>query len=85
VRRREFITVVGGTAITWPLRALAQRSEKVAHLGYLAQARISHLIDALHSGLREFGYVAGQNFQMEYRFEHGRRRDWSSLPRILLR
>jgi len=51
--------------------ALAQRLEKVAHLGYLAQARISHLIEALHLGLREVGYVEGRNLQMEYRFEQG--------------
>jgi len=43
----------------------------VAHLGYLAQARISHLIEALHLGLREVGYVEGQNFHIEYRFEQG--------------
>src|SRR5215475_9805655 len=84
VRRREFIIVVGGTAIRWPLRVLAQQSEKVAHLGYLAQAQISHLIEALHSGLREAGYMEGQNFQMEYRFEHGQPKTLEELAKDLV-
>jgi putative tryptophan/tyrosine transport system substrate-binding protein len=83
VRRREFIIAVGGAAITWPLRSFAQRSEKVAQLGYLAQARISHLLEALYSGLRDAGYVEGQNFQMEYRFEHGQLKSLEELAREL--
>jgi len=67
----------------WPLRALALRSEKVAHLGYLAQARISHLIEALRSGLREVGYMEGQNLHMEYRFEHGQPKALEELAKDL--
>ena len=83
MKRREFITAVGGAAIASPLRAFAQRSEKVAQLGYLAQARISHLLEALHSGLRDVGYVEGQNFRMEYRFELGQPKSLEDLAREL--
>jgi len=55
----------------------------VAHLGYLVQARISHFLEALLFGLRDVGYVEGQNFQMEYRFEHGQSKSLEELAREL--
>jgi hypothetical protein len=53
MRRREFISA----AALLPLAARAQPSSKLYRLGYLAEARIPHLIEALQAGLRELGYV----------------------------
>jgi putative ABC transport system substrate-binding protein len=59
MKRRDFITLLGGAAAVWPL-ARAQQPAKMARLGYLAPASISHLIEALRGGLRDLGYVEGQ-------------------------
>ena len=71
MKRREFITLLGGVAAAWPLAARAQQSTKVVRLGYLAPARLPNLIEALRAGLRDFGYVEGQNLAIEYRFALG--------------
>jgi putative tryptophan/tyrosine transport system substrate-binding protein len=68
MRRREFITLLGGTTATWPLTVRAQQSSKIYRLGYLAPAPIPHLIRALVSTLRELGYVEGKNLRIEYRY-----------------
>jgi putative ABC transport system substrate-binding protein len=68
VRRRDFITLLGGAAVAWPLAARAQQPVKIYRLGYRAPARIPHLIDALLTGLRELGYVEGKNIKIEYRY-----------------
>ena len=67
MRRREFIAGLGGAA-AWPMVARAQQPVKIYRLGYLAPARIPHLIDALLTGLRELGYVEGKNTKIEYRY-----------------
>jgi putative tryptophan/tyrosine transport system substrate-binding protein len=59
LKRRAFITLLGGAAATWPLAARAQQPAKVVRLGYLAPARLPNLIEALRAGLRDFGYVEG--------------------------
>jgi putative ABC transport system substrate-binding protein len=71
MRRREFITLLGGTAVAWPLAARAQQSERVRRIGYLANlspASVPELMSALREGLRERGYVQGQNLTFEYRW-----------------
>ena len=60
MRRREFITLLGGAAAIWPHAARAQQPANVVRLGYLAPARLPNLIEALLAGLRDFGYVEGQ-------------------------
>jgi putative ABC transport system substrate-binding protein len=65
--RRDFILLLGGAVVTSPIAARGQQSSKIYRLGYLAQARIPHLIEALQTGLREFGYVEGKNLKIEYR------------------
>jgi putative ABC transport system substrate-binding protein len=69
MRRREFISA----AALLPLAARAQASSKLYRLGYLAEARFPHLIEALQAALRELGYVEGKNLKMEYRFGGTRR------------
>jgi len=68
MRRRELITILGGAAFAWPLTTWAQQAPRTYRIGYLADAKIPHLIDALHKGLRELGYIDGQNLNVEYRF-----------------
>ena len=71
MRRRDFTALLGGAAAAWPLVARAQQAAKVVRLGYLAPARLPNLIEALRAGLRDFGYVEGQNLAIEYRFALG--------------
>jgi putative ABC transport system substrate-binding protein len=71
VRRREFITLVGGAA-AWPLAARAQQG-KLARIGalVLTSADAQSLGRALREGLRELGYAEGQNFAFEFRSADG--------------
>src|SRR5215467_4978061 len=68
MRRREFFTLLGCAAIGWPLAGHGQRASKIYRLGYLSTARVPNLVEALQAGLRELGYIEGQNLKVEYRF-----------------
>jgi len=75
MRRREFITLFGGVAATWPLSARAQRP-KVWRIGVLvAVPPIPAMLSAFRDGMRKLGYVEGQNLSIDVRwpqetFEH---------------
>jgi putative ABC transport system substrate-binding protein len=72
VRRREFISLVTGVVVGWPKATHAQQpASKVYRIGYLAHAKLPHLIKALQEGLLKLGYVEGQNVKIEYRFAEG--------------
>ena len=62
MKRREFITLLGGAAVGWPITARAQQPAKVALIGFLdlgpASARMSR-VEALRGGLRQLGYIEG--------------------------
>jgi putative tryptophan/tyrosine transport system substrate-binding protein len=85
MRRREFVAVLGTAAMPWPLVARAQQPAKVMRLGYLAPARLPKLIEALQAGLRDFGYVEGQNLLIEYRFAFGQTKSYDELAQELIR
>jgi putative ABC transport system substrate-binding protein len=73
MRRREFITLLGGAA-TWPLVARAQISTKrplVAWLGLGTERGSSGFVDPFLQGMRELGYVQGRDFDIVYRFAEG--------------
>jgi|SRR5215216_5890920 len=65
MRRREFITLVGG-AVAWPLAARAQQPAKIARIGFLQRSRNENVV-AFFQGLRDAGYVHGQNALIETR------------------
>ncbi len=72
MRRREFITLLGGAAGIWrPLAARAQYAGKVARIGYLSPGSPSVRTDLFRQGLRKHGYVEGKNILIEYRFAEG--------------
>jgi putative tryptophan/tyrosine transport system substrate-binding protein len=74
MRRREFISLLSGAAVAWPVAANAQQAAKIARIGYLSTdlAGGSGLREAFRQGLRDFGYVEGRNVVIEYRDAEGK-------------
>jgi putative ABC transport system substrate-binding protein len=82
MRRRELITLLGGTAATWPLGVRAQQPPKVARIGYLGLTSPSNhaaRVEALRAGLRDLGYVEGKNILIEFRWAEGK---YDRLPAL---
>jgi putative ABC transport system substrate-binding protein len=73
MRRREFIRLLGGAAVAWPLASSAQ--SKIARIGFMGNSTAAleaNLLDAFREGLRELGYEEGRNIVIEYRWADGK-------------
>jgi ABC-type uncharacterized transport system substrate-binding protein len=76
LRRREFITLLGGAAATWPLVARAQQDERVRRIGVLMNFTANDAVSqgrltAFVQGLGELGWTVGRNLQIDYRWGAG--------------
>ena len=73
MKRREFISLIGGATVAWPLGALGQQPGKLPLIGVLVSASPPHpFADAFWRGLHALGYSEGQNIKVEFRYTDGR-------------
>jgi ABC-type uncharacterized transport system substrate-binding protein len=81
MRRREFITMLGGAVVGWPLAARAQQPAMpvIGFLSSLAHSDLGLVVPGLHRGLGEVGFVEGRNIVIEYRWAEG---DYQRLPML---
>lgn len=75
MQRRQFITLLGGAAVAWPLTARAQKAERVRRIAWLGLGRAdepSPYLDSLRAGLRELGWIEGRNLTIGVFWATGR-------------
>src|SRR3954468_11818128 len=84
MKRREVLAALCAAA-GWPLGAKGKEGPTLARLGYLAPASNPELQQALLGGLRDLGYVEGQNLSIEYRFMLGQSKTYDELAAELAR
>jgi hypothetical protein len=87
MKRRAFITLLGGAAV-WPLAARAQQPGKFARIGFLGAASASGYasqVEGFRLGLRDLGYIEGTNIVMDYRRPEGKYERLSELAADLIR
>ena len=73
MKRREFITLLGGAAAAWPLAAHAQQSERMRRIGVLmmyaeSDAQAQNLLAVFREGLRQLGWMEDHNIRLDYRW-----------------
>src|SRR5262245_24750625 len=83
MNRRAFVTLLGSSAVVWPLAARAQQAAMpvVGYLSPTSFAMLSERLRGLHQGLKEAGYIEGENVAVEYRWAEGK---YDRLPTLAL-
>ena len=84
MKRREFITLVGAAAATWPLAGRAQQLAKMPHVVQLSPVDNLSQVDQTRRQLHELGYVEGRNIRLEFRNAAGNVDALSALARELV-
>src|SRR5215831_13794471 len=85
MRRREFITLIGGTALAWPLGVHAQRAVILHRIGILSpEPPTPEFLEAFRQGLRELGYAEGQDIAFEVRSADGDNQRLAALANQLV-
>ena len=75
MKRREFITLLGGAATAWPIATPAQQSNKIARIGFVGASTADSAperAEAFRAGLRELGYQEGRDIVIEFRWAEDR-------------
>src|SRR5262249_3340747 len=88
VKRREFITLLGGAAASWPFVAEAQQPGKLPTIGYLGAttpSTESQRVAALVRGLRDCGWIESRNLTIKYRYGEGRSERYPDLAAEFVR
>jgi putative tryptophan/tyrosine transport system substrate-binding protein len=87
MKRRDFITLLGGAAAAWPLAVRAQHAGKLPTIGILGSgsAAWSHLVSALVHRLRELGYIENRSVAIKYRWTEGRSERYAAIAAELVR
>ena len=85
MRRREFITLLGGVALAWPLAARAEQADRIRRVGVLmgyaeADPQAKALLAEFTQAVSEFGWIEGRNLRMDVRWAPGN----TDLMRCLL-
>jgi putative tryptophan/tyrosine transport system substrate-binding protein len=84
MRRRKFVTLLGGVVAAWPFAGRAQHRAKIPRVGFMGNSTAAleaNLIGPFREGLREHGYEEGRNVEIVFRWAEGKyERFPASLP-----